>query len=534
MKHALGILGFLTGGLIHLAAGPATAQAEKDDVRIVISPLGATSCHTHRGRFQAFEKRIHMMRGHMRGQALSLTGCEMWSMPREGLEAFRKASAGSGVVVTELGADWNDAFRSAPSSMRLNPKQREVIELAKAARATTGVKIMMGPPPAVLEYVLTKDANDPASKEAAKITVALSDRTVRTIVRTSIDIRTDMVVWRGMTEESGGTVTLVWWPSGKMAGTIQSVGRVYSIRHLGASIYAVVEMSEERMPEEHAPMSERLRALDPNLRDDPLIKQGDASLLRTAAAAYGRGARRSTSAVEKPQQQGGDVGGTSAPVKEIVIDVIVAYTRKAARHYEDIRRELLDLSIEEANHAFRISNLGHIRLRLVHAYETDYVEQGEHFDHLYRMVDKGDGYMEEIHSLRDRYRADIGVLVVDDAQGCGLATRVYAEADEAFAVVHHACSAATYSMAHEIGHLIGARHEPSIDSNMQPFSYGHGYVNGTNWRDIMSQKISCGGCPRLPVWSSPKVLISGQPAGTPEIDNARVIAEQAARVAAFR
>ena len=41
-------------------------------------------------------------------------------------------------------------------------------------------------------------------------------------------------------------------------------------------------------------------------------------------------------------------------------------------------------------------------------------------------------------------------------------------------------------------------------------------------------------CPRLPVWSSPKVTIKGEPAGTPELDNARVIAEQAARVAAFR
>src|SRR3990172_1471731 len=34
-------------------------------------------------------------------------------------------------------------------------------------------------------------------------------------------------------------------------------------------------------------------------------------------------------------------------------------------------------------------------------YETDYVEQGEHFEHLYRMVDRRDGYMEEVHGLRE-------------------------------------------------------------------------------------------------------------------------------------
>ena len=81
-------------------------------------------------------------------------------------------------------------------------------------------------------------------------------------------------------------------------------------------------------------------------------------------------------------------------------------------------------------------------------------------------------------------------------------------------MVHHDCAALTYSLAHEIGHLIGARHELSMDKTMTPFPYGHGYVNGTKWRDIMSYQESCGGCPRVPVWSSPNVLIKGEAAGT--------------------
>ena len=187
--------------------------------------------------------------------------------------------------------------------------------------------------------------------------------------------------------------------------------------------------------------------------------------------------------------------------------MIVAYTKKAASNYSDVRRELVDLSIEEANQSFRQSNLGNIKLRLVHAYQTDYVEEGAHFDHVWRFADKGDGYMEEIHGLRDKYRADVAVLIVDDPKGADLATRVFADADEAFAVVHHECAATTYSVAHEIGHLIGARHDLNLDKIMTPFPYGHGYVNGTKWRDIMSYKESCGGCPRLPVWSGPKVMV---------------------------
>ena len=207
--------------------------------------------------------------------------------------------------------------------------------------------------------------------------------------------------------------------------------------------------------------------------------------------------------------------------KDVVIDVIVAYTKEAAANYADIKGELLDIAIEEANASFRASHVGNVKLRLVHAYQTDYVEQGDHFDHLWRFADRRDGYMEEIHDLRDLHRGDVALLIVNDAGGCGLATRVLADAEEAFAVIHHGCAATSYTLAHEVGHLIGARHELS-------------YVNGTKWRDIMSFKDACGGCPRIPIWSSPTILVNGEPAGTVELDNARVIAEQAARVAAFR
>jgi hypothetical protein len=205
---------------------------------------------------------------------------------------------------------------------------------------------------------------------------------------------------------------------------------------------------------------------------------------------------------------------------EIVIDVLVAYTRKAAQHYYEIEREVVALAIEEANHSFRLSGIGHIRLRLAQTFQTGYLERGNHFDHVWSMADKDDEHMERIHVLREAYRADVAILIVDDPKGCGLATRIGADADEAFAVVHHACAVANYKVAHEIGHLIGARHELS--------------ASGISWRDIMSYKETCSGCPRLPVWSDPFILMAGEAVGAAGLNNTRIIAENAWRVASFR
>ena len=193
--------------------------------------------------------------------------------------------------------------------------------------------------------------------------------------------------------------------------------------------------------------------------------------------------------------------------------MIVAYTKAAASGYADIVREVIEPAIEAGNESFQLSGIGHIKLHLVRAYQTNYVESGDQFVHLWRFADKGDGYMDEIHELRDRYRADVAILVVDDPDGCGQATKVSADEDDAFAVVHHACAKANFSLVHEIGHLLGASHE-------------RGLVHANEWRDIMSYKANCGGCTRLPVWSNPNVLIRGVPAGSVGHDNARVIAEK--------
>ena len=111
------------------------------------------------------------------------------------------------------------------------------------------------------------------AKDAANITVALGDDKMLTIRRESVEVKSDMCAWTGVVETTGAPATFMWWPGGKMAGTVQHEGRFYSIRHMGGEMHAVVEMGEERMPQEHAPMSSAHAPNDPNLRDDPLLRK---------------------------------------------------------------------------------------------------------------------------------------------------------------------------------------------------------------------------------------------------------------------
>jgi hypothetical protein len=557
MPYSRTSFALLLGLCIGVAPFPAFAQAEEERVNLIVSKAPLEGKHAKGKSGGSSDARalaeVKKQAGDASGHAMSMTKAETWSVPKHKVEAIKQAAAKFGLIVREADEASTHILQAKPAdTMTLTDKQRAMMDLAKASKGTMNVRLVLGPTPEMLEHALTRKSED--GYGLTEIKVCLNEDTTLTISRTSVVIKPDRSIWRGIVESTGARVTLMWWPNGKITGTLQNDGRMYGIKHLGGQAYMMVDMSEEQMPDEHAPMSSRTRSDDPNLRDDPLVQQGDASVLRSLvqppsaqrppfpARAEARKDQLAFAPLPKatladkikrtPPQDNSKAGQLP---KDVVIDVVVAYTKKAASNYGDVRAELVELAIEESNEAFRNSGLGHVKLRLAHAYQTNYDEKGAgHFDHVWRFADKGDGYMEEIHKVRDKYRGDVAILLVDDPSGCGLSTRVYADASEAFAVVHHACAVMTYSLGHEVGHLIGARHDRSMDNSTQPFPYGHGYVHGTKWRDIMSYKQSCGGCPRLPVWSSPNVQVKGEPAGTADTDNARVIAEQAARVAGFR
>ena len=504
-------------------------------------------------------RKLRKLAGKATGQALHMTKSEVWNVPPEHVDRLIEEAARQGVLVTRIDANWNHTLAPVSESTPMTDDQKRMMTDAMQSKAAMGMSMMALPKASMLEYALTKDM-DGAAKDhlSPTVVIPLNATTSITVQRRHIEMQGDSYIWHGTIEGTGEPVTLVCWPGGRLTGNISHKGHMYSIRSLGGDMHGVVELSPEGLPPEHAPMSaDKMRQM--NMKEDPLVKQGDAKMMEDAIgdavpsdsrqlrpdrsqlknledAPITHGER---SIVRKPDITGKKYLKRLAKkkgkrAKETEITLMVAYTKAAASHYSDIEKDLIALTVAETNQSFRASGVKNVKMKLVHAYQTDYAEKGGHFEHVYAFVRKDDGVMDDVHVLRDKYKADLNVLVVHDPIGCGLAARVSAEADRAFAVVHQECASTSYSLAHEIGHLIGARHDLALDDSMDPFPHGHGFVNGTAWRTMMSYKESCGGCPRLPIWSNPSVKVQGVAAGDAKANNARVLRERAAVVSKFR
>jgi hypothetical protein len=508
---------------------------------------------------RAYKELIGLAGKTANGQVLPLSESEVWSMPTPLIERVIRRGERMGVKMTRLGADWNEILKAPSAPMAMSSSQESMMKAMESSKETMSVGMMMTPNSAVIEYALMKD-HDPSvaiGKRSAgqiqKIMIPIKGKGTITAVRTGVEMRRDGCNWRGEIEGTGEPVALMWWKGGRFSGMFTYGGHMYSLKNMGGEVHAVVETDPGKMPPDHGAMPSMRAQPGADVKDDPLVSRGEAAMMRQrdksdlkdrqdaiggetkAKAGKMEGSQKTKQAQALPKFQPLSAAKRRAMAKKkVTIDLMVLYTPNVASKYIEVRPDLIALAVEQGNESFANSGLSNISLRLVHSEPIDYDESGgEHFNHLYRMVD-GEGVFAKVRKLRNEKRADVVALIVDDASGCGLSTRVAAEADEAYVVVHHACASLTYSLAHEIGHIIGARHDRALDPNMTPFPYGHGFVNGKKWRDIMSYKASCDGCPRQPVWSNPAVPFRGDRAGAADTDNARVILEQAERVSKFR
>ena len=297
-----------------------------------------------------------------------------------------------------------------------------------------------------------------------------------------------------------------------VVGTITYESDVYEVRPLGDGLTAVYRRDTSQWPDPECGVANT--PFPASFRE------------RGKESGIAIGAR------ERDSPPGDTPASTAAADSGDVIDVLVAYTPRARSAAGSIDA-LIRLFFDDTNRYFSNSRI-RTRLRLVHSYRTEYTQTSQlltDFDH-WKAPD--DGVMDEVHTLRDRYGADlVALLVARYSDFCGRGDLYYGRESGAFSVTAQNCDSRTF--AHELGHNLGAHHDPDTDTN-DGFPYGHGLCNSRgNWRTVMSYNFGQRCRPPAPHFSNPDVSYRGTRTGDEQIrNNARVVNETAQHVARFR
>ena len=326
-------------------------------------------------------------------------------------------------------------------------------------------------------------------------------------------------------ERAPGSMTLVV-NGDVIAGEVSAQGAAYEIRSVGNGVHAIRRID---------PAALQFREPD----SPPAVNASGDSKYQTGVSA---------SRDEAPHAEDGSR-----------IDVLVVYT-PAAMDAEGGREQIearIDLFVAATNQMYADSGVIQ-RLNLVAALMVDYEEARPEGGLLAGSVDLGrlvqpeDGYLDEIHDLRDRYASDIVTFVGHYADGTGGIAASWCEghapsrgcAPEAwmgFNLVDHEQPSTTF--AHELGHTMGLNHDryaatrcpqcsvlPEQDlARWEPHPYAFGYVNqralepgapaSSRWVTIMAYGQQCQdagfGCYELRRFSNPELTYNGDPMGVP-------------------
>lgn len=222
---------------------------------------------------------------------------------------------------------------------------------------------------------------------------------------------------------------------------------------------------------------------------------------------------------------------------KVPIDLLIVYTANAANwaensldilNIETVVTQMMNLSQQA------LDNSGvDVELRIVHMYQTDYVEIGDSSaKDLQRLTaspqfnpfgDEFDGYMEEVHTLRDQYGADLVSLIGELSDVGGMAWMLSSTSGSphyGFSINRVQQMWNSYTFIHEVGHNMGNHH--SRNQQGAPAGiFGGIFDYSTGWRFTDDDSLSMAtvmtyaeGSTRIPYFSNPDITYNGVPTGS--------------------
>ncbi|RXD07465.1 hypothetical protein EQZ23_05400 [Sphingomonas sp. UV9] len=283
-----------------------------------------------------------------------------------------------------------------------------------------------------------------------------------------------------------GTVNLIV-TGDRITGSVEVGTETFSIIPLSGGLHAIAKVDQTTFPAEH-----------PSVRQTS--ETNDAMPLENVARDLSSSATADASA--------------SGP-----LTIGVAYTRQALDSLRAARpgttiEALAALAIAHTNSGFANSDIRG-SVALAGTTELSGTEIADFDTMTDAVVAQGDNRFDDVHAWRRRVRADAVIVFVAMDAYCGNAAGIHVNAAHSFALVNWRCAWENSSFPHELGHLLGARHDPDTDPEDKPFAYAHGFRNGNYWRTIMAYAGGeCTTCPRINRWANPNQTLDGMPLGT--------------------
>ena len=189
------------------------------------------------------------------------------------------------------------------------------------------------------------------------------------------------------------------------------------------------------------------------------------------------------------------------------LDVLVVWSKKAecresnlptncspTSRTETNMRAMVRLAVAETNEAYRLSGVD-TQLLLVHAYRhPTYDDPGNFGTTLSHLAGTSDGNMDDVHTLRARYGADIVAMIAYARRSCGIGY-IGPRKNWMFSVTKYSCATGHYTFGHEIGHNLGLNHDRGTKEACSSSNYNYGYRDpNAAFRSIMAYNCKSGQC----------------------------------------